>query len=211
MEKDSRPYTRNQLESAALSIESTTPREGRDIDEYVRDLGIRVEDIKGKVLDLGSSNGLAFARSAKEKGIDAQIVSFSPAFKDVSTRKNARMGQDAAGRLMVAGMGEELPFSDNSFNTVLILHVAQYLNDEERLRRFLFEAVRVLQPGGSAYIGPLSGQVPFTTTTDAYRKVMSVEGISRILDGKALTVGQDGASLYKSRHDVAHIIKNSGL
>lgn len=56
----------------------------------------------------------------------------------------------------VAGIAQELPFADNTFETVISSAVFPvYIEDQEERLQVLNEIERVLKPGGKAYLAPL--------------------------------------------------------
>src|SRR3990167_9513199 len=153
-ERTDRPYTPPQLDRAIGSIKDSVPWEGREAAEYIRQLNIRPEDLEGKrVLDLGAGRDLNFARNLPEEGIHAEVVSLSPAFSFLHPYI-ARDGAEA-GKLAVAGMAEELPFKENTFDTVVMFYVTLHIDTDERMAASLNEAVRVLKPEGVVYDRPL--------------------------------------------------------
>jgi len=187
-ERPDRPYSREDLIKAINSIDNSIPSEGRSAHEYVHQLNIRTEDLESKrVLDLGSGSNLNLARQLPEEGIQAEIISFSPGFYHGKTWDRRAERADEAGTLAVAGMAEELPFADRSFDTVLAFYVTIYLQDSKRIEIVISEMIRVLKPGGVAYIGPIF-------VLDPVRKVRGIDTnrvwldryyIAGLLEGKA--------------------------
>jgi SAM-dependent methyltransferase len=99
---------------------------------------------KHRVLEVGCAQGAAlrflsgrFAFAQAPVGLDASIEAL---------RRGRLLGRD--GRLpLVAATASRLPFAPQSFDLVLATHTVRHLSDEGLLR-FLFEAERVLRPGG---------------------------------------------------------------
>lgn len=154
MKEKPRPYDRYQLYTARNSINDSYPWEGREASVYIHQLGIKREHLEGKrILDLGAGRDLNFSKSLPDEGIQAEVISLSPAFKGLS-RHLSRDTHESA-RLAVAGMGEELPFREGSFGAVVVFYLTLHVDSDERMATILKEIVRVLEPGGVAYIGPL--------------------------------------------------------
>ncbi len=153
--EEPRPYDRQGYEQSKDSIEFAQGYKDIGLEAYVLGLNISsFEDFEGKrVLDLGAGAHLQFKRGLEKAGIHADVVSLSPAFADqywrdgISDRKNSD--------LVVAAMGEELPFPDDSFDRVVSLDVPEHLGSYERYILYLREIARVLALGGIAYIGPV--------------------------------------------------------
>jgi ubiquinone/menaquinone biosynthesis C-methylase UbiE len=147
-----------------------------------------------RVLDIGTGSSLRLANDFKREFIKADVVSFSPIFARKKFRKEAQ--EDNRPELLgmaVAGMGENLPFSDNSFDRILALHAFQYLNTQEGQDSFLNEIVRVLKKDGEAYIGPLfSGDKELLTP-----KLVKLRNTVRILH--MLWSQNVAANTYKSK------------
>jgi SAM-dependent methyltransferase len=95
----------------------------------------RVEGVPGRrVLEVGCGEGMMFDGTAT-----------SPVQMDVSMTRVAR----AAGkcRFLLCGDGYQLPFTDGSFDVVLLIAVLEHTREPWRI---LAEARRVLTPGGRA-------------------------------------------------------------
>jgi ubiquinone/menaquinone biosynthesis C-methylase UbiE len=103
-----------------------------------------VPDASGDVLELGCGGGInmAFYDPAKIKSFSG--VDPSPALLERSREAAQAIGLEADIR---GGVGEALPFSDASFDTVLITFT---LCSVESQSQVLFEMRRVLRPGGKA-------------------------------------------------------------
>lgn len=204
-------YSQEEYKVAQDSISSSVPSMGRNVREYLLQLGIRREDLEGKqVLDLGAGSNLALERGLPKEGIHAHVISCSPAFKEgkVWTEHGTREPIDS--KNVVAAMAEELPFSDNTFDTVVMFYVTIYFNRDERMRDALTEIVRVLKPGGVAYIGPLLLNVNTTSGgIDRNRRWLDQEKVNGYLVGKAVLeweTARDTPSGAKAR--TLRIVKN---
>lgn len=206
-ERPNRPYSKEDFIKAVNSINNSIPLEGRDAEEYLKILQIPNEDLEGKrILDFGSGNNLNFARQLSDEGIHAEVVSFSPALYLGKTWDNYAEGADTAGKLAVAGMGEELPFASASFDRVLAFYVTGYLQEENRMRAVLSEMVRVLKPGGKAYLGPIIELEKIRE--GASRKWLEEGPIKEITRGTANVRWKKTKEFPGGRSYTIHIVKN---
>ena len=183
-ERTDRPYTPPQLDRAIGSIKDSVPWEGREASAYIHQLGISPEHLEGKrVLDLGAGRDLNFARGLPEENIHAEVVSLSPAFSFLHPYI-ARDGAEA-GKLAVAGMAEELPFKENTFDTAVMFYVTMHIDSDERMKACITEIVRVLKPEGVAYIGPIMLVKNQPPGIDKNKRWLDQEKINSILESKA--------------------------
>lgn len=161
MEKETpeTPYSKEERIRAQRKIDMGSPR-GLGFLEYAKVFQFSSTDFAHKrVLDLGAGLHLRFGSELKDLGNDlgteTEIVSYSPAFENKHVRATALANaRPDVSTQAVAGMGEQLPFKDASFDTIVCTQVFQYVPLALRMR-FLKEAVRVLAGGGTAYIGPI--------------------------------------------------------
>ena len=114
-------------------------------ERYLEGLQISREDLKGKVLDVGSNTG-TFAKWAKENNVSGQIFSLDPWFVFEERTK------------AVQGIVEMIPFKDESFDLVVsncaIPNIFLGEKDvEEKIHSSLFEMFRVTKPGGEIRLG----------------------------------------------------------
>lgn len=187
MKEVSRPYSPHQLERAEGSITDSIPWEGREAAIYIHQLSIHKEHLEGKrVLDLGAGRDRNFARNLPEEGIHAEVISLSPAFEYL----HPHLGKDPheSARLAVAGMGEELPFKEKSFDTVVMFYVSLHIDTDERMAAILKEIVRVLKPGGVAYIGPLMVIENQVAGIDRNKRWLDEQKVTQALEGAAVPV-----------------------
>lgn len=138
------------------------PEKGRSLRSYEEMLGFRKEDLIGKtVLDLGAGPGALFSKELKASGIDADVISFSPDFSDQKERDRlAPTMSERISKLLVlekaegvggavAGVAQQMPFKDGSFDKVLALFsVTTWAMGDYRI--WLPEIVRTLKSGGEA-------------------------------------------------------------
>lgn len=129
-------------------------------ERYKRFLGIPISRkfLGETVLDLGAGYSGELPEHAARRGI--KVYSLSESFSDEHYRKLLK--KHLSSKLnkkfpFTAGLAQELPFKSNSFDSVLSCWaIPMYLetNKEEHEAAFK-EIVRVLKPGGKAYLGPL--------------------------------------------------------
>jgi len=154
--EEQKPYSSRELKTAKDAIRHAVGYQDVGLEAYALGLNISPDEVEGfrdkKVLDLGAGAHLQFARGLEKAGISTDVVSFSPAFADENWtgRMEGRKPEDK----LVAGMGEQLPFADESFDRIVCLEVLEHLHTYERYVLFLKEVVRVLKPTGIAFLGP---------------------------------------------------------
>ncbi|MDU8944436.1 bifunctional 2-polyprenyl-6-hydroxyphenol methylase/3-demethylubiquinol 3-O-methyltransferase UbiG [Ovoidimarina sediminis] len=94
-----------------------------------------------RVLDLGCAGGF-MAEALDERG--AEVTGIDPAAEAIGA---ARAHAARAGRAISydVGVGEDLPYEDQSFDAVVCVDVLEHVRD---LRQVMAEVARVLEPGG---------------------------------------------------------------
>lgn len=148
----------------------TTDRQGRerDLEEYEAWLGFRREDLKDKtVLDLGSGEREFFSEDLKSNNINADVYSLNPDYSSVRYRKILNNLENWQ-RKSVAGIAQEMPFKDNTFNLVLgLFSVAAFSNPDSEWgnpgagRMWSQEILRILKPGGKAILAPFMEETEY--------------------------------------------------
>ncbi len=155
-------------------IEGNQPYHG--VSDYSRFLGFeRVKDflefipVKALVLDVGSGEGglheeLPLFRS------DIKVISLNPALAGYHFRKEF-------GSFGLAALNPNLPFKDNSFDTIFdllasIYHAKTYGVDEFTMVK---EIVRVTKPGGRIALGPLYSNIKSFELQKVLVKTKTVE------------------------------------
>lgn len=98
-----------------------------------------------RVLDLGSGmGGLSVALALA--GAFPLAYEYNPAYCEITKLRAARYDLDLP---VINGVGEALPFADESFELVTCWDVLEHVQDPERL---ISEIARVLRPGGRVLI-----------------------------------------------------------
>jgi ubiquinone/menaquinone biosynthesis C-methylase UbiE len=111
-------------------------------DRLIRKAGIR----KGsKVLDVGCGLGKTACRLAAETGCTVTGVDIMPAMVEQAKKTAKQMKVEDKVRFM-EGDARQLPFEDNSFDTVFVESVTIFVED---VARALAEYHRVVRPGGA--------------------------------------------------------------
>lgn len=125
---------------------------GRNLNDYERELLFDRNDLKGKsVLDLGAGPEIKLARQLKDENITSDVISLSPDFSDEKFIRKAKMIMPDA--KLVPGIGQELPFKNDSFDIIFALDVDEHLS-KEQFFEVISEMARTLKVGGKATIGP---------------------------------------------------------
>jgi SAM-dependent methyltransferase len=163
-------YTESFARPAQGRISEATRREFEDGASFFLPFGESLcpEHLAAKdVLDLGCGHGgrtLYYLISGNPRSIVGLEISHARA--SIAKYSVARMGADD--RIsFVAGLGEELPFEDCSFDLIISYDVFEHVGD---LRRVLRECHRALRWGGRLcalfppYYGPRAHHLDFITT-----------------------------------------------
>lgn|GEM_PF-5001212 len=110
----------------------------------------------------------------KEAGIECGIISLSADFaderhrekilakrklleraKDVLLRKEKEREFIVPDARPVAGLAQQLPFADDTFDRILCDHVIEHIHEQEAFNEVFKEIILVLKPGGKAYVSPV--------------------------------------------------------
>lgn len=111
-------------------------------DPFTRDIRAPLlAQAQGRVLEIGAGDGgnLPFY----PPDIDLTLLDINPYM--LRYLKTAAVEMDVQPHRLVVSQGEELPFLDNSFDTILTVHVLCSVRDQAKV---LGEIRRVLRPGG---------------------------------------------------------------
>jgi cyclopropane fatty-acyl-phospholipid synthase-like methyltransferase len=129
------------------------PPGGRDLARYAEMFSIKPETLQGKrVLDLGSGPEAKLDRQLREQGITDRVISLSPDYVVQGTRDKLLATNQAA--KPVAGLGQALPFQDESFDAVFSLHTFEHVS-HDTFESMIKESARILRGGGEAHLGPI--------------------------------------------------------
>lgn len=141
--------------SLSRAIDSTWSN--RSFDQYLDLLGITEHDLGNLVLDLGSGVSELFARKAQKRGIGVVTVNPKLSKEQARTTSSEAMKEDASyERKAVAALAQALPFKDNCFDSVVSVYAVPYYLAPSDLSTVFKEIVRVLKPGGKAFLSPVS-------------------------------------------------------
>jgi ubiquinone/menaquinone biosynthesis C-methylase UbiE len=114
----------------------------RDLATYEWALGFSKKELEGlKILDLGAHKDQRFARQ-----LGGDVVSISPDFSDERGREKEI---DKIQYPAVAGLGQQLPFADNTFDREFDYGgPGIFIDDLKEKVLFLREVIRTLKEGG---------------------------------------------------------------
>lgn len=127
----------------------------------------RIDWTGKQVLDLGCAGGF-MAEALTERG--ALVTGIDPAARAIGAARSRadKMGQSIR---YDVGLGEDLPYPENSFDAVVCVDVLEHVSS---LTQVLAEVARVLKPGGQFLYdtinrNPLSRLVTITVAEDLLR------------------------------------------
>jgi len=154
----------NNIEKPEREIDRTRVAEGTCLSDnglfaYEKYLDFPTEDFFSKrVLDIGAGFGERFNIEAGSQGIE--VISLNPELKRERSREARRQvmkSKHAEIVRSVSGLVQEMSFKDKSFEAVTSLYgVPRYLERSKKEYEEAFkEIIRVLKPGGKAYIYPI--------------------------------------------------------
>ncbi|MER8659669.1 methyltransferase domain-containing protein [Mesorhizobium sp. M1148] len=155
--------------------------------ELIGQMGLKP---RARLLDIGSGVGGPARFAANNAGADVTGIDLTQSYVDIATSLSKRVGMADKVRF-VQGSALDMPFSNKSFDTAMILHVGMNLPDKKKL---MSEAARVLKPGGVFAVydvmrlkaGALTYPLPwasdesmsFVATPDDYRSAAAAAGFS---------------------------------
>lgn len=173
--KDMTPFCR----VTRTSVDSMLPLvldEAR-YDEIFCKLREQVGDLQGKqILEVGSGYGMMVVHGHLNHRLD--IRGLEPPKRDFEGRHEvarqllADNGLDLS--LIVCGVGEKIPFPDNSFDIVFSYQVLEHVHDPFEVLR---ESWRVLKPGGSIHCNAPN----YRTFWEGHYNIPWIPGISKRL------------------------------
>ncbi len=136
-------------------------RGGRDLEDYKEFLGFSEQELENKsVLDLGSGSREKLTTDLKKAGIVANVISINPDYTLQKYRTIINNQKDWQHK-SVAGLAQNLPFADGSFDFILgvesITMYADPLHEPKIAKAWAKEIIRVLKPGGQARLGEILG------------------------------------------------------
>ncbi len=157
----------------------------RGVMDYVGGLGLYLDDLDGKILDLGSGSEQRLneevsmiLKANPNLDVHPDIISLSPDMVNHLYREQLKQSPGFENKT-VAALAEHLPFESESFNRVFGLgSVIIYagiesggLEYESRIGPWLSEVVRVLKPGGEARLGMLYGEEDHQKYIDVFNSL----------------------------------------
>jgi SAM-dependent methyltransferase len=102
----------------------------------------------GRILEIGSGFGAFVAYALAWEQVDAYGIEPDAEALAVSTQVIAEIAPQAGRMPVMQGVGEQMPFPDNSFDLVCSFNVFEHVAVPEHV---LAESVRILKPGGYLY------------------------------------------------------------
>lgn len=144
----------------------------RSYEQILSELNLTEGDIKDKfILDLGSG-GAGFAEGVKQnEELLSRVVSVDPNYNLATLSvENANLMNEAVKNITeqkldaVAGLAENLPFKNETFDLVISNHAVpwHFAENTEKISKSIKEIMRVLKPGGEARLYPVETQTDRT-------------------------------------------------
>jgi 2-polyprenyl-3-methyl-5-hydroxy-6-metoxy-1,4-benzoquinol methylase len=109
---------------------------------YLSAEGIDIRDVR--LMDLGAGLG-RLSEEAAVRGATPIAIEPGSGFREIALERIRRGGRG----MVVAAVGENLPFRDNSFDVVISLEVLEHVESPAAMLR---EVRRILKPGGWFYL-----------------------------------------------------------
>jgi len=138
-----------------------------------------------RVLDVGGGPG-AYARWLVEEGYDVELIDLVPEHVEEARRHFQKNGSRASARV---GDARHLDVPDQSCDCVMLLGPLYHLTLRDDRVRALSEALRVLRPGGFAFVAAISR---FASLLDGFSR-------SLVQDPEFVTIMQN--DLNDGRHE----------
>ncbi len=154
----------------------------------------------GDVLDVGSGDGSA-AREIAACCSSLTCIDTNPRLVEIATKRLAKQGNV---RALVADV-HELPFSDESFDAVLVFHT---LTCAAKPSRALAECARVLRPGGRLVLLCLAkhDQLDMTSRYGEVHAGFSPRALHGLLTRAGLAVSSCEAACRESRKPYLQVV-----
>ncbi len=143
----------------------------RTFANYLKLLGITSSELGSRILDIGSGETQRFAREASLSG--REVISLNPLLRDSKWRKLVQTDSSEPPQ-SVAAVAQNLPFTNNSFDTVVSVFAIPMYLEKRAYKQSLQEIYRVLKPGGRAILFP----VIFPDDVNMCKSILEESGIS---------------------------------
>src|SRR3989344_2717603 len=145
------------------------PTSNRGLEKYLSDLNLTKETLEDKrILDLGSGTR-RFAKELEDGGVKAEIFSLDPIFENPKEKIEAgaeelseQLSKTRRVQNTVAGLGEHLPFKNNSFDLILAEYsLPAHATSKKQIDDFFESSLSSLRVGGKLrFCPPVSLQNP---------------------------------------------------
>jgi SAM-dependent methyltransferase len=153
------------IEQKRISDWKEVAHTDRGVGEYLRFLNLGREDLEDKkILDIGAGLG-KFAEGAAKENISNKIYSLEP-FLSIAkeeiisgTKEKTDYSAEAlkAKEKMVAGIAEEMPFKENTFDLVLSLYAMPlYAISKMSVLNFFRNIIKITKNGGEIRLYPIN-------------------------------------------------------
>lgn len=178
-----------------------------DIQTMLRNLGLKAEDLKGDILDIGCGDG-ELVEYLREK-IGARAIGI-----DLHPQQN---GKD----FIIKGDAQDLPFAAQSFdmtishasvpNTFLSIYdfdnpEASSVDMKSDILKSMHEAIRILRPGGSARFSPVPmGELYPSEKARSEGIREALESIKDVADVELVKIGVDENPDNGEKRDIYRI------
>ena len=144
--------TETLLEETGLTQALLSPLTYRDFWQYIEYLNIPLGELGDHILDLGSGGDEDFSKGAA--AIGKEVVSVNPKLLEERGRGFVKKDGNWQER-SVAALAQNLPFKDNSFDSIVSLFAFPYWVHPTDWKKSLDEIFRVVKPGGKIFLGPM--------------------------------------------------------